>query len=137
MLGIAAITANNGWAMAFTGACIVMTGLAVLAFVISQLHRIITLIEGKEKKTSVPIKEVKSTASTIPALDIDILNDLQTAAHIYSTLTQDLGIAFPLVALYRIFEKENLPHPHITITALRDVGFLVPVGEGNFSWNNI
>lgn len=137
MLGIAAITANNGWAMAFTGACIVMAGLAVLSFVISQLHRIITLMEGKEQKTSAPEKDVNSPASTLPAADIDILNDLQTAARIYSTLTQDLGPTFPLVALYRIFEKENLPHPHITITALRHVGFLVPVGEGNFSWANI
>ena len=137
MLGIAAITANNGWAMALTGACIVMVGLAVLAFVISQLHRIIALMEGVEKKAAVPKNVVKSPAITLSVADIDILNDLPAAAHIYSTLTQDLGVAFPLVALYRIFEKENLPHPHITITALRDVGFLVPVGEGNFSWNNI
>jgi Oxaloacetate decarboxylase, gamma chain len=137
VLGIAAITANNGWSMAFTGACIVMIGLAALAFVISQLHRIIALMEGVERKTSTPQTEVKSSASNLLAADIDILNDLPAAARIYGTLTQEMGDTFPLVALYRILEKENLPHPHITITALRDVGFLVPVGEGKFSWANV
>jgi hypothetical protein len=123
--------------MALTGACIVMVGLAVLAFVISQLHRIIALMEGVEKKAAVPENVVKSPAAKLSAADIDILNDLPTAARIYSALTQEFGATFPLMTLYRILEKENFPHPHITITALRDVGFLVPVGEGNFSWTNI
>ncbi len=137
MLGIEAITANNGWAMAFTGACIVMSGLAVLAFVISQLHKIIALVEEKEKKTAAPEPKVEPPASSFSTADIDLLNDLPAAARIYSSLTREIGEAFPLVSLYRIFEKENLPHPHITIMALRDVGFLVPVGDGKFSWTNV
>lgn len=137
MLGIDAITANNGWAMAFTGACIVMTGLALLAFVISQLHKIIALTEGKGKKHSIPDPEPAPPAVDLSAADIDILNDLPAAARIYSPLTRDLGEEFPLTALYKIFQKENLPHPHITIMALRDAGYLEPVGEGNFSWKNL
>ena len=137
MLGIAAITANNGWAMAFTGACIVMAGLAVLAFVISQLHKIIALVEGKEKKPAAPKPQAEKAQEELPDAEIDILSDLPAAARIFSPLTLDLGESFPLVALYRIFEKENLPHPHITITALRHAGFLTPVGEGNFSWKNV
>ena len=49
----------------------------------------------------------------------------------------DLGEVFSLPTLYRICQKENLPHPHITIMALRGAGYLVPAGEGNFSWKNI
>ena len=139
MLGIAAITANNGWAMAFTGACIVMTGLALLSFIISQLHKIIALIEGVGKKAASPKKEKPATAPTakLSAAQIDILDDLPAAARIYSPLTAELGDTFPLAALYRLFEKENLPHPHITIMALRNGGFIIPATEGNFSWNII
>ncbi len=137
MLGIAAITANNGWAMAFTGACIVMAGLAVLAFVISQLHKIIAFLEGGAKKPVVPEPVMESPGPDFSAAEIDILNDLPAAARIYRPLTLEIGDTFPLVTLYRLFEKENLPHPHITIMALRDAGFLIPVGEGNFCWKNV
>ena len=137
MLGIDAITANNGWAMAFTGACIVMTGLAFLAFVISQLHKIIALTEGKGKKQSIPNPEHDPPAVDLSAADIDLLDDVPAAARFYSSLTSELGEAFSLPTLYRICQKENLPHPHITIMALRGGGYLVPVGEGNFSWKNI
>jgi Na+-transporting methylmalonyl-CoA/oxaloacetate decarboxylase gamma subunit len=137
VIGIDAITANNGWAMAFTGACIVMVGLAILAFVISQLHKIIALTESKGKKPSTSMPEPAPPAVDLSAAQIDILDDLETAARIYSPLTRDLGEVFPMAALYQIFQKENLPHPHITIMALRGAGFLVPVGEGNFSWKNI
>jgi len=137
VLGIAAITANNGWAMAFTGACIVMSGLALLSFVISQLHRIIALMEGKPKKPVEPKPEIETPGPDLSAAEIDILGDLAAAARIFSPLTQELGEAFPLAALYRVFEKEDLPHPHITITALRGAGFLMPVGEGNFCWKNV
>jgi Na+-transporting methylmalonyl-CoA/oxaloacetate decarboxylase gamma subunit len=137
VIGIDAITANNGWAMAFTGACIVMVGLAILAFVISQLHKIIALTEGKEKTHSIPQPEPAPPTIDLSAAEIDILDDLEAAARTYSPLTRDLGEVFPIAALYRIFQKENLPHPHITIMALRGAGFLVPVGEGNFGWKNI
>lgn len=137
MLGIDAITANNGWAMAFTGACIVMSGLALLSFVISQLHKIIALTEGKEKKHSIPMPEPAPPALSLSATEIDLLDDLPAAARFYSSLTRDLGEVFSLPTLYRICQKENLPHPHITIMALRGAGFLIPAGENNFCWKNI
>jgi hypothetical protein len=137
VLGIDAITANNGWAMAITGACIVMSGLALLSFVISQLHKIIALTEGKAKKHSPPTPEPASPAVGLSAVDIDLLDDLPAAARFYNSLTMDLGEVFSLPTLYRICQKENLPHPHITIMALRGAGYLVPAGEGNFSWKNI
>jgi hypothetical protein len=138
VLFIDAITANNGWAMALTGACIVMVGLAGLAFVISQLHKIIALIEAKEKKQAAStIDQNPAPPVNLAAAEIDILDDLAAAARIYSPLTRDLGVDFPLADLYRIFQKENLPHPHITIMALRGAGFLVSAGEGNFTWKNV
>ena len=51
MYGLDAISATNGWSMAIAGALIVMSGLSVLSFVISQLHKIAALLEkGFDKK---------------------------------------------------------------------------------------
>ena len=125
MIGLQAISAHNGWAMAITGSIIVMSGLSVLAFIISQLHKIIGLFEKKKEKGS---------HFTKPAADIDVLSDLAATARMYQPLTADLGDSFHLADLYRIFEKEQLPHPHLTISALREAKYLESLGEGLFSW---
>ena len=126
-MGLEAISEHNGWAMAVTGTIIVMGGLSILAFIISQLHKIIGLFEEK-KKPPPPVIQ--------PAADFDVLNDLEAAALLYMPLTADLGDSFHLADLYRKFEKENLPHPHLTISALRSAEYLLPLGEGLFRWKN-
>lgn len=136
MQGLAAISAQNGWAMALTGACIVMAGLSVLAFFISQLHKIVGIIEKKSGKTNKPIPEKEISKSESVSSQENILADLAAAAKIYKPLTAGLGDTFELSKLYQVFEKENLPHPHITIRSLREAGYLAPAGEGSFSWKN-
>lgn len=111
--------------MAITGITIVMSGLAILAFIISQLHKIIGFFEKK--------KAAASISAQLPA-DIDILNNPEAAAATYQQLTADLGESFQLAKLYEISERESLPHPHLTISALRDGGYLVPLGDGLFNW---
>jgi len=125
MIGLQAISAHNGWAMAFTGSIIVMCGLSALAFIISQLHKIIGLFEKRKEEVAHPTK---------PVADIDILSDLAAAARMYQPLTADLGDKFHLADLYRIFEREQFPHPHLTISALREAEYLMSSGEGLFSW---
>jgi len=127
MIGLQAISAHNGWAMAITGAIIVMCGLSALAFIISQLHKIIGLFEKKKAAALHPAQ---------PPAEIDILNDLAAAARLYQPMTADLGEEFHLSQLYNIFEKESLPHPHLTIRALRAGGYLVSSGEGIFCWKD-
>jgi hypothetical protein len=136
--GLAAISAQNGWAMALAGACIVMTGLAVLSFIISQLHKIVNMIEKRTEKPT-PEKTISISEPAPESLSVEenILDDLAAAASIYKPLTAGLGDTFELTKLYQIFVKENLPHPHITIRALREAGYLSPAGEGSFSWNNV
>jgi hypothetical protein len=126
MLGLEAISAQNGWAMAITGTIIVMGGLSVLAYILSQLHKVIGLFE-KKKKAPPPFVQP-------PVADIDILKDLEAAALMYRSLTADLGDRFHLTDLYRKFEKEKQPHPHLTISALRNAEYLLPLGEGLFCW---
>jgi len=125
MLGLQAISAHNGWAMAITGTIIVMGGLSILALIISQLHKIIGFFTNKKQD---PPHFVQ------PPEDIGVLNDPEAAARMYKPLTADLGDSFQLADLYRVFEKKNLPHPHLTISALRDAGHLLPLGNGLFSW---
>lgn len=50
MNGLENISANNGWAMAITGPLIVMSGLTILAIIISQLHKIVALFDKKNKE---------------------------------------------------------------------------------------
>lgn len=123
--------------MALAGACIVMTGLAILAFIISQLHKIVGVIEKRAKKTEKPTPENGVLKTESSGGEENILDDLAAAARIYKPLTAGLGDTFELTKLYQVFKKENLPHPHITIRALREAGYLTPTGEGSFSWKNI
>ena len=49
MFGIENITNHNGWAMAAVGATIVFSGLVILSFVISQIHKILRFWDDREK----------------------------------------------------------------------------------------
>jgi hypothetical protein len=136
--GLAAITAHNGWAMAGTGACIVIIGLATLSFIISQLHKIIALIEKKEDSTPAPAPEPKTTAPVAAGdADSEVLLNLEATARTILPFTQSLGESFKLADLYKTMNDAKMPHPHITVRELKDAGFLAPAGEGNYNWKNI
>lgn len=130
MTGIDAITANNGWVMAITGALIVMCGLAALSFLISQLHKIIALFEKKHH----PKPETEEKSNITEQAGLFILDDLAATARIYRGISAQLGPKFDLIKLYQLLNKETLPHPHITIRSLRDAGYLASAGDGLFCW---
>jgi hypothetical protein len=125
------ITANNGWAMAATGAIIVLMGLAVLSFIISQLHRFIDFFESHSDKRH---PSEKGPEISPASADVELMNDPAAAARIYQPMTADLGEAFELSKLYELFKQENIPHPHLTIRSLRDAGYLVEMEEQLFGW---
>lgn len=130
MYGIEAINAYNGWAQALTGACIVMTGLGILCFLISQLHKIVALFERKEvEKQAAPATVV--TEETFPEL---CPSDLAEAAKLYRSITKSIGENFALPELYKACQTKNVPHPHLTIKCFREVGILVPSEGDTFSW---
>ncbi len=130
---ISLISANNGWAMAVTGAILVMCGLSLLSLFISQLHKVIMLFEPK---TAQKIVDHEPAAAKRGEGDIDFLNDLEGTAKLYKVISEDLGTTFELSKLYKITQRDQLPHPHVTIRNLRESGYLIPVGEGRFSWKN-
>ncbi len=128
MFSFESITANNGWAMALAGALIVMTGLSVLSFIISQLHRLVEVIEKKEAAPEA------ADPDRIPEI---FPENLEKVAALYEPLVKQLPESFGLEALYALTQKNNYPHPHLTIRAFREAGILISQGEGQFAWKSI
>ena len=127
MYGIEAITAKNGWAMALAGALIVMSGLAVLALVISQLKRLADFIESRHT-TPGPIDTPAPSDKKTPSLNLDEIHAR------YELMTQQLGDSFELTRLYHLANESGYPHVHLSIRCLREGGHLVPLGDGLFAW---
>ena len=135
MYGLQAISAQNGWTMAVTGALIVMAGLTVLALAISQLYKVAALFEKKEKKSELEDENASDDASEKSDVSLIFpLADLDSTAARYRPLTSQMDETFELVDLFKLFKENDLPHPHLTISAFRESGILVPAGEGRFSW---
>ena len=138
MYGLHAIAVHNGWAMALAGALIVFSGLVVLSFVISQLHKILTFFEKKP----VHIDRDPATSDVEPQEDKPWLSlpkqfpaDIKEVARLYKPLVEEIGETFYLSQLYEMSKKNDFPHPHITLTAFRESKILVSDGNGVFTWN--
>ena len=134
MYGLEAIKAYNGWAMAITGAVIVMIGLTILSFIISQLHRIIDIVDNRNNRKAKKNSARSQTAVPETKAVMTPLSDLSETMNRFKPLTQKAGDTFDLAALFQIFIHHDDPHPHLTIRSLREQGFLIPAGEGLFSW---
>ena len=138
MFGFENITANNGWAMAVVGASIVFLGLAVLTFVISQVHRILKLWEQRDEflkryKKQAQIEEPETIKA--PVSIQRHLPSVKELTSIYRPLVEQLKQPFDLLQLFEISNKMDLPHPHLSIKYLREAGVLVPQGDGTFTWD--
>ncbi len=138
MYGIEAITAHNGWAQAVTGTIIVMAGLTILATVISFLPKVISLFEGTPTTPSLSPSQKEAEKKEVTFSDLSnpqFSADVQEDAKKYSSLVQSLGDSFELGALHKILKEKHHPHPHLTVKTFREAGIILPVGDGNFTWN--
>ena len=138
MYGLEAINAANGWAMAYTGAIIVFSGLVVLSFVVSQLNRILGFWESfikyfKPTQQSKQTDEIKDEDTFV--VPHCVPSDINKAAQYYSPVIKELDQPFELTSLYAISQQKGFPHPHITISCFRQANILVPEGDGLFRWN--
>ena len=131
MVGFEAIAQNNGWTIAATGACIVFTGLATLSLIISQLHKLVALLDRPPKTPAIKVVvEEQTPVWTAPACP----NDIEQALKLYQPLIGELSPEFELSELYELARKYHLPHPHLSIRCLLDAGRLQPLGEGMFRY---
>ncbi len=138
-MGIANIAANNGWAMAFLGISIVMTGLIVLSLAISQIHKLVDFWEKRQKKEAESIPTAPAPAAADKPAPVEMAPcpiNLDELAALYRPLTAPLGSPFALQDLYRLAGEADLPHPHITIRCLREAGLLMMAEEGLFNWKD-
>ena len=133
MYGLDAISAANGWAMAIAGALIVMTGLSVLSFVISQLHKIAGLLEKGLDKKSTDQEKTTAELPKPPPVQHPVF-DIDEAREALVPLAAELGEEFELKLLYEIAEANDLPHVHLSIRNLRESGVIIPSGEGLYRW---
>lgn len=128
------ITSQNGWLMAALGIMIELTGLAVLAVIVSRVPKMVGLIEkGGEIFKKVPGKPV---AKPVIESKPDSLSEegIHKIGGVYKDCAKSLGEVFQLSELYRFSEENGLPHPHLTIKSLRESGLLVSEGNGLFKW---
>jgi hypothetical protein len=132
MYGLEAINAHNGWAMALAGACIVLTGLAVLSFIISQFPKFVGYFE--KSAPAEPSPSVEPEPAPVRWAEPEMPEDLEEAAALYGPLIRTLGDEFKLEALYALFREQNLPHPHITIRNFWNEGLLKQTESGAFLW---
>jgi hypothetical protein len=135
LYGLEAISAQNGWAMAFAGALIVISGLTVLSIVISQLHKIAAFLEKgaekrSEKKQAVKTAPKEAVVPKPPAFNTD------EAQLRLKPLVAELGESFELTDLYELANSGELPHVHLSIRSLRESGVIVPAGDGRFVWRD-
>ena len=132
MYGFEAISTHNGWAMAITGATIVFSGLVVLSALISQLHKLANFLDQRQKATAtagIPLATPEDVAPN-EASRFDADADIAPFRAASATLTEP----FSLADLHQTARKMDLPHPHLTIQALRHSGELVSDEDGLFHW---
>ena len=128
MYGLEAIAHNNGWVIALTGACIVFAGLSLLSLTISQLHKVVALLDRPPKPHIGVVAEEKVEVPTRP----DCPSDINLAVQMYLPLVEELDPEFELADLYALARKYHLPHPHLSIRCLQEAGKLQPLGDGIF-----
>jgi Oxaloacetate decarboxylase, gamma chain len=116
--------------MAITGPLIVMSGLTILAIIISQLHKVVAIFDKKKipRTETTAKKEVISAPKRLP-------DDISEVAEIYQPLIDKLEQPFELYRLYQIAEQHDFPHPTLTVGRFREAGILIHEGEGLFVWN--
>ncbi len=140
MFGFDNIAAHNGWAMAAVGATIVFSGLVVLSFVISQIHKLLKLMEKREappEQPEAPQPAVKAPKVAAPAIKTARLPSVDDLIPIYRPLVEQLDDPFELSQLYEISQKMDLAHPHLSIRQLWEANVLISQGDGTFTWNKL
>lgn len=132
MYGLEAIEAHNGWAIAVVGVTIVFTGLVLLSFFISQLHRIIELIDNPPKRKPKTKKKAKEKEKQ----SLRVFNDTEKeAAKQFRLLVRTLEDHFALPRLLHLAQISGLEHSHSRLNLLLESGIIKPDADGYFTWD--
>ena len=102
-------------------------GLTVLSIIISQLHRLVEMLEEKE---------IAPKAASPDKVPEKFPISLDQVAALYEPLVKQLPESFGLESLYGLSREKDYPHPHLTIRSFREAGILIAQGEGKYSWKS-
>lgn len=132
MYGLEAISANNGWAIAVVGISIVFTGLVLLSFFISRLHKVVDFIENPPKRKSKADKKAeKEKENSLPVLsDVD-----KESAKQFRLLVRTMEDHFPLPRLLHLAQISCLDHPHSRLNRFLEARIIKPDADGYFTWD--
>ncbi len=136
MLGIQAISAQNGWQYAFLGVCIVFSGLILLSFVLAQLHKILNLWENRSSIVQQLRERWKKEAAPEESetLQPKFSSDLMESKQHFRMLVERIGDPFALPKLLRLATKSGLHRPYATINELLQAGIILPDEDGYYTW---
>lgn len=138
MLGFEAITNNNGWQYALLGISIVFSGLVILSFVISQLHKLLGVWDNRASILETLKSRRKAAPSPAETGTREVPNSgsLTEARLQYRMLVDRIGEPFALPKLLKQAENRGLYRPHATINDLLQAGNIVPDETGYYIWKS-
>ena len=137
MYGIEAINANNGWAISVVGITIVFTGLVVLSFVISQLHKVMDLFENprKIKRWFISEKQVDEAGKISDPPVLVITEEQKEITKQFGLLARTMEDHFSLPRLLHLSQISGVKNPHSNLLILLNSAIVFPDGEGFFCWD--
>lgn len=135
MKGFEAIAFYNGWNISATGILIVFTALCTLSFIISQLYKVLIIIEKKDsyiKKTKNLFFRPKKTGLRHK---IRASRNFNESARQFHLLIQSMNDPFSLPKLIMLAKKVDIARPYSTVNELLATKLIVPDGEGYYFWD--
>lgn len=122
--------------MALAGAMIVFAGLIILSYTIAQLPKLLKVFEkglaAYRKNRGTPRKSAVETSAVQPPSLFP--TEAREIARLYQVLIDDLGQPFRLQDLYASARQKGYPHPHLSISKLRQAQIMMTQDAERFTW---
>jgi Na+-transporting methylmalonyl-CoA/oxaloacetate decarboxylase gamma subunit len=134
--GLEAIAFYNGWNISITGVCIVFTALCTLSFIISQLHKGITIWEKRDEYIKKAGRLFSRPKKTGLHRKIKASESFNESARQFHVLTQSMKDPFSLPKLILLAKKIDLGRPHSTVNDLLSARLIVPDAKGLYYWDH-
>lgn len=135
MFGFEAIIAHDGLGISVIGITIVFVSLILLSFAVSQIHKLIELLDKKNTSYQRVKKTQQKDQKTPSVSDLAIPQDVQRASRQFKLLIEWMGEPFSLPKLLYLSGKCGLSRPHSTINELLKCELIIPDENGYFIWN--
>jgi hypothetical protein len=133
--GFEAIAFYNGWNISATGVLIVFTALCTLSFIISQLHKVLMIIEKKDHYIAKIKKTISRTRKTGSRQKMRASRNFNESARQFNLLIRSMKDPFSLPKLISLAKKVDIARPYSTVNDLLSANIIVPDGKGYYSWD--